>query len=414
VTPTAAATPAKLGELSLISKRSSRRINSGLRYAEGVSPRNGLTMLTGHLGEPGPVGNVALVDGDVVRNTRFASTHVRGYHAPEVDELLRRVAAELDSGRSPRPLIESATFQLTARPAAIRPVLGAVASRYDIDAVDWFLGKLRLQEGHLPSADMGADPWRDLPVTQVTRSGGSPPGKPGLIELLEIDKILELDRAFSRDCEDAWRDFFRQPGVTLRLGKRVSLGGTRYELCTADGKMIASRTVGNTVLVGMRAFSHRICGRDSWPPGVAEIAARSARDFAGHFSGQTIVGTPQGPVVREFVDEAGTPIFYLSGENNGHRACACITFADRRRFRFLIRGKQQNAIMTAVDEAGNKIARYRHASDDIFRYSSWDDIAISVHPDQDLTTELVVAITVSTQWLDSYFNFQRTADSATL
>jgi DivIVA domain-containing protein len=343
------------------------------------------------------------VNGDEVRDTRFASTRVRGYHAPEVDELLHRVAAELDAGRSPRPLIETATFQVTSRLPAISPTMGAITSRYDIDAVDWFLGQLMQQEHHIPSADTGADPWCDLPVTQLGRSAGSPPGKPTLMQLLELDKLLEWDRDFSRDCENAWRDFARLPGVTLRHGKRLRFLATRYELHTAGGKTIAWREADGSVHVGERRFTHRISSRASWLPGVTEIAARSARDFAGHFSGQKMIGAAHDPVLSELVDEAGESALHISGENRGCRACACITFADQRRFRFLIRGTWQNAIMTAVDEAGRKIARYRHESDDIFRYSKWDGMAVTVHPGQELTDALVLAIMISGQWLDSYF-----------
>jgi DivIVA domain-containing protein len=350
------------------------------------------------------------VNGGEALDTRFATTPVLGYHAPEVDELLRRVAAELDSGRSARPLIENATFQVTDQRAAIPLTLGAITSRYDIDAVDWFLGQLSLHERHPQPADMGADPWRDLPVTQLAPPTASPPGKPSLMQELEIDKILELDWNFFRDCQNAWRGFGRQPGGILRQRKVGHFWAPRYELHTADQNTIASCDTGGTkknfVRVGGRRFAYRTYRISSiWPgpPVVAEIADRSARDFAGHFSGQTMAQTP---VVRELVDESGTPILYISGKNYNYRACACITFADRRRLRFLVRGTQQeDAIMTAVDESGNKIARYRHAADDIDPLTSWDDIAITVHPGQELTDELALAIAISTQWLDSYFTF---------
>jgi hypothetical protein len=300
-------------------------------------------------------------------------------------------------------LIENATFQVTAWLPAIPPVLGAVVSRYDIDAVDWFLGQFKVQERRAASADTAADPWRDLPVTQIWRSANSPPGKPSLKQLLGLDQILEWDPDFSRNCERAWRDFDRQPGVILRQGERVRFWARRYVLHTGDRKTIASHDAGrNFYHVGERRFTYRIRSRESWPPGVTEIAVRSARDFAGHFSEQAMTGTVQAPVVYELVDEAGEPVLFISGENYGCRACACITFADKRWFRFLIRGTQQNAIMTAVDEAGNKIARYRHVPDNL-RYSSWDYLAITVHPGQELTDELLLAIMISTQWLDSYF-----------
>lgn len=69
-------------------------------------------------------------------------------------------------------------------------------------------------------------------------------------------------------------------------------------------------------------------------------------------------------------------------------------FPDQRWLRFPVRGtKLADAIMTAVDQAGNRVARYRlnHG------------IEITVHPDQPLTDELVLALVVSAPWLRSYF-----------
>jgi hypothetical protein len=67
------------------------------------------------------------VNDDVVRDTWFLRSswlrnitgHTRsitGYAAPEVDDLLGRVAAELDAGRPAGPLIENATFRRMHNP----------------------------------------------------------------------------------------------------------------------------------------------------------------------------------------------------------------------------------------------------------------------------------------------------------
>jgi hypothetical protein len=52
--------------------------------------------------------------------------------------------------------------------------------------------------------------------------------------------------------------------------------------------------------------------------------------------------------------------------------------------------------MTAVDQTGNKVARYRLLTK--------DSAEITVHPDQELTDELVLAITTNAPALSSYFN----------
>jgi hypothetical protein len=105
------------------------------------------------------------VNGEQVRDTRFwlpPHSEIAGYDARQVDGLVRRVAAELDAGRSAGPLIEKATFRRRL-----------YRWRYDIDAVDWFLGQLLLPPGHVELAGISADPWRDLAVAQLVRGGVS-------------------------------------------------------------------------------------------------------------------------------------------------------------------------------------------------------------------------------------------------
>jgi hypothetical protein len=77
---------------------------------------------------------------------------------------------------------------------------------------------------------------------------------------------------------------------------------------------------------------------------------------------------------------------------------------DRRWLRFLVRGTEpENAIMTAVDQAGNRVARYRQLADDPDP-GGWGEVVITVHPDRELTHELVLAIVISAGWPGSYFN----------
>jgi DivIVA domain-containing protein len=91
--------------------------------------------------------------GDQVRDTLFwpPYLHGTGYDAGEVDDLVRRVAAEFDAGQPAGPVIENATLRRRMR-----------GRRYDIDAVDWFLSQLLLPLGHVELAGIGADPWGDL------------------------------------------------------------------------------------------------------------------------------------------------------------------------------------------------------------------------------------------------------------
>jgi hypothetical protein len=67
--------------------------------------------------------------------------------------------------------------------------------------------------------------------------------------------------------------------------------------------------------------------------------------------------------------------------------------------RFWVRGTDRgNAIMAAVDQAGNTVIRYRRRDTEQGRGTD-----IAVHPDRTLTEDLVLAIGISAPWLTSYF-----------
>jgi len=51
--------------------------------------------------------------------------------------------------------------------------------------------------------------------------------------------------------------------------------------------------------------------------------------------------------------------------------------------------------MTAVDQAGNRVAGYRALEN--------GPIQITVHPEWELTDELVLALVISAPWLKLYF-----------
>ena len=98
----------------------------------------------------------------------------------------------------------------------------------------------------------------------------------------------------------------------------------------------------------------------------------------------------------ELVDQTRMPTLYVNGQNHGNSAYASITFPDLQRLRFLVRGTAPgNAIMTAVDQAGNRVARYR--------ISPRRGVDITVHPELKLTDELVLTIAISAPWLRRYF-----------
>jgi DivIVA domain-containing protein len=70
------------------------------------------------------------VTGDEVRAVSFREK-LRGYRPSDVDDLLKRVADELDAGRSPAPLLEGVNFREKFR-------------GYHPADVDQFLDRLRM------------------------------------------------------------------------------------------------------------------------------------------------------------------------------------------------------------------------------------------------------------------------------
>ena len=158
------------------------------------------------------------------------------------------------------------------------------------------------------------------------------------------------------------------------------------------------------ISVGGRRFTLWLGPPRSSSPLVAEIFARIARDYVGHFAKpERRPKKPRVEEVRKVADGEGTTILYASGENYWRRACACVSFPDGRSLRFPVRGTDStNAIMTAVDQAGNKVARYRLAATG--RRSLWEKLfstqyvmEIIVNPSRELTDELVLTIVVSAE-----------------
>jgi hypothetical protein len=146
---------------------------------------------------------------------------------------------------------------------------------------------------------------------------------------------------------------------------------------------------------------------------VAQLVTASARkiqpgvftDAARHSQlGRLARPTPRFVSLFELADESGTPIFYISGLHTHGLAGTRITFPDGRSLRFPVRGGERHAIMTAVDQDWNRIARYRVTKDHQIAANHWIVTSeIIVHPDVALSDELGLALTVSAPWQSEYF-----------
>jgi hypothetical protein len=195
-----------------------------------------------------------------------------------------------------------------------------------------------------------------------------------------------------------WDDFGLQPGTHLWWARTGALG---RELYTAEQQTVASLryVLPITVSVGGRTFTWKRAAGSS-RAGIAEIVGQAHdEDSPRRFLGAS---APYGPFakLRKLIDDTGTPILYTSGRNYDRRAGACITFPDRRWLRFPVRGtRMADAVMTAVDQGGNEVAWYRVIGPGFF---TWP-VEIIVHPGQQLTDELALAIVISASWLSRYF-----------
>ena len=273
--------------------------------------------------------------GDEVRNVRFAEGY--GYDRAEVDDLLNRIAAELDTGRPAGPLIQNALFSKRPRRAG-----------YDWWAVDLFLEQLLVAERGL------------------------------------------------QDIGETRRDFGQQPGTRLS-GLRTGIG--RRELRTAEQQTVVSVRYGwlgwpTTLSAGGRTFTAKRVDQLAW------------RNIAGTISsyrlGEPVHMRPyyyepqadqKDGGLRQLLDETGTPILFTGGITSG-QAAGYIKFPGHRWLRFPVQGHgRARAIMTAMDQAGNEVARYR---------LNGRTVQITVH--QELTDELTLAIALSAPWLHSRFD----------
>jgi DivIVA domain-containing protein len=315
------------------------------------------------------------MNGNDVRGLAFPRRS-GGYDPAAVDELLRAAAAELDASRPVASLAADAAF-----PRAKKTSWRGTSDGYDTDAVDWVLGRLRRQD----DPDDQADPWRDLPVLKA-----------------EVRSLPQ----YSRECADAWRDFPAQRGTRLSL---IRAGGRNSELRSEDQQPLVARHGSTSFTMRQQSRTFRLRSVKSAdrlafaeamgvpPVGPAHLlrSPEEARSRA-RLTTLTYLG------LRMLADENGLPVLYTAGTHQDGLPLAFVMFPSRRWMRFPVRGTgRSDAIMTAVDQDGGQVARYRIARSGVLH--GWNSIEVIIHPDRRLTDELALAVAVTAPWISSFF-----------
>lgn len=325
------------------------------------------------------------VDGDELRSIRLPD-QLWGYDASDVDELLDHIAAELDAGRPVASLAANAAFR------EVRLQFRRLSRAYQTETVDWLLAQLRRNEEERNL--LADDPWRHLIAFRYSM------GPPALDARTEY--------------ADDWAAFDAQPGFRLRYGRA---GSADDELRTADGVQIATcRTHwrSTTVRVGWRTFTVARVHRVAWPALVPAFGAgqpaqpvhlRRSDGYQRADPERQAAGMPRG--ARLLADEAGQPVLLTAGAHIDRTAGACVMLPGGRWLRFPVRATNPgNAIMTAVDQAGNMVARYRVDRGKRWRPAAWH-VDITIHPREQLGEELTLVLTVSADWLRAFFKASR-------
>jgi hypothetical protein len=330
------------------------------------------------------------VNGDRLR--RLALPVGPGYLASDVDELLLRAADEMEAGRPVGGLVANAALRLPEPlPVIFLPQLRRRAQRpltYQVKPVDWLLGQLRRCDDDRDRARLENDPWRELHAWDF-------PERPA--PLGHWDRGARAVTGPAGGNAGAWLACGELPGSRLRW---VRTGILRSEL-RAEGGQVSASVRGRVpwtswgqagvVQVGGRAFTSQRVSRSEWPGTTAAFGvALPAADGPG------LVGVD--PHARVLAEQHELPALCTLGQNFDHSAGACIRLSGGRWFQFPVRGRnRRSAIMTALDQDGNKVALYR-----LVRVAP-DQVEIAVHPDQQITDELLLVLALSAPWLGTYF-----------
>jgi len=306
--------------------------------------------------------------GDDVRSLVFLPKRW-GYDAHEIEKLVERIAIDLDAelpltlGRD----LEEWPPKGIARGTGLSPA-EVPPKGYDVDAVDWFVEAVRTRN---PDLEDSADAWSG-PVAAYAKWP------------LEDERIpftnAQLRNFLAKDCYNGWLRFPSLPGNRL-LWTHKGVGGR--ELRSLDGRVLAR----------VRRRHERLRFRSE-----PHIAKSIELVEGGRF---TVREVPDEARTSDLLDWDGSALLRLTGVHFDRRARAVIQLADHREIRFPVRGtRRTNALMTAIDEMGNCIARFRAGPG----ITTERPIEVVIRPGRELTNELILVIAWAAPLLLTYFD----------
>jgi hypothetical protein len=175
----------------------------------------------------------------------------------------------------------------------------------------------------------------------------------------------------------------------------------------ADGLVNSRRVI--QLAVGERTYTLRSSKRETSNPQIDAVAEEWVQKRQGHFLRDRgfrkylELLRKNGPrLVRELVDDqTNEVVFYKCSQNVYRRADALIAYDDRRRLGFPVRGTSRaNVIVSAVDESGTSVARFRSTD-------PWHlGVDIMISPTTKLNDDLKLVVALAAPMVVSYFSHE--------
>jgi DivIVA domain-containing protein len=330
----------------------------------------------------------APLTGDLVRGLTFPTVR-RGYHRLEVDPFLVLLAAELEAGRSPVPLVSRASFACTL-------------PGYDRQDVERLLARAE-RSGH-GSADGSSGP-RPAPGQRFPHQ--SRRGVRAGVTSGSNRRRVQARKAETEECDARWRLLDTGPGLAMDMERTE--GG--WMLVAPSGAVLA--TVDDTLWFDDRRalLQHR---PNVWMHRLPTAVRVDQRDYTvvtvggrgrptdgradrsiGHPTTQRVPDCGLRLPHLAVVDPSGRTVLQLVGHHFDRRATSIVRLPSGELIQFPVHGTSpRNAVMHATEGSGRVILRFRETRQG--RQAIAD-------PSVPVTSDIVLLVVLASTFLPGYF-----------